>query len=68
MFIVQKRYISTHTHNTFVLLDKYHYDYEIKEVYMGGLEEMHTSLWWEDLLGGSPDAGIDGRLILEWLL
>ena len=35
---------------------------------MGGLEEMHTSFWWKDLKGGGPDAGIDGRIILEWLL
>jgi len=32
---------------------------------MGGLEE---GFWWEDLKGGGPDAGIDGRIILEWLL
>jgi len=54
--------------DVFVLLDKYHYDYQIKVVYVGGLEEMHTSFWWEDLKGGGPDAGIDGRIILEWLL
>jgi hypothetical protein len=35
-------------------------------VYIGGLEEMHTSFWWENLK--DPDAGIDGRIMLEWLL
>jgi hypothetical protein len=39
-----------------------------RRFYMGGLEETHTSFWWEDLKGGGPDAGIDGRIILEWLL
>ena len=60
MFIVQKRYISTHMRacmhacmhacDISVLRGKYHCDYQVKEVYMGGREEMH-----KNFLVGRPE-------------
>jgi len=33
-----------------------------------GVKKCIKIFWWEDLKGIGLDAGIDGRIILEWLL